>query len=152
MSDHPLKRLLQKITGQDVEATAMRESLEEVIEESDRESPALSAQERVMLGNLLRFADLKVHHVMVPRTEIVGVAAGTPRDEILELLARTGHTRLPVYRSNMDDIAGILYVNDLLRPLDRGGAIKGDKLDVFFPTHEEALAWGRKMVPVTVLN
>ena len=38
-SDHPLKRLLQKITGQDAEATAIRESLEEVIEESERESP-----------------------------------------------------------------------------------------------------------------
>ena len=55
MSDHPLKRLIRKITGQDAEAAAMRVSLEEVIEESDRESPALSAQERVMLGNLLNF-------------------------------------------------------------------------------------------------
>jgi len=36
--------------------------------------------------------------------------------------------------------------------LDRGGAIKGDKLDVFFPTHQEAIAWGRKTIPVTVLN
>ena len=42
------------------EAAAMRESLEEVIEESERESPALSAQERVMMGNLLRFGELKV--------------------------------------------------------------------------------------------
>ena len=46
MSDNPLKRLLQKLTGQDGETAAMRVSLEEVIEESDRESPALSAQER----------------------------------------------------------------------------------------------------------
>jgi len=52
----------------------MRESLEEVIEESDRESPALSAQERVMLGNLLRFGELKVHHVMVPRAEIIAAS------------------------------------------------------------------------------
>ena len=58
MSDNPLKRLIQKITGQDAEAAAMRESLEEVIEESERESPALSAQERVMLGNLLEFGEL----------------------------------------------------------------------------------------------
>jgi 3D (Asp-Asp-Asp) domain-containing protein len=36
--------------------------------------------------------------------------------------------------------------------LDRGGAIKGNKLDVFFPTHAEALRWGRQMVPVTVLE
>jgi len=45
------------------------------------------------------------------------------------------------------------YHND--RPvevLDRGGAIKGDKLDVFFPTHQEAIAWGRRTIPVTVVN
>ena len=73
MSDHPLKRLLRKLTGQDAEAAAMRVSLEEVIEESDRESPALSPQERVMLGNLLKFGELKVRDVMVPRAEIVAV-------------------------------------------------------------------------------
>lgn len=36
--------------------------------------------------------------------------------------------------------------------IDRGGAIKGDKLDVFFPTHEAALEWGRQHVPVTILD
>ena len=36
--------------------------------------------------------------------------------------------------------------------LDRGGAIKGNKLDVYFPTHHEARQWGRRWVPVTVLN
>ena len=55
MNDHPIRRLIQKITGQDAEAAAIRESLEEVIEESERESPDLSAQERVLMGNLLRF-------------------------------------------------------------------------------------------------
>ena len=73
MSDHPLKWLIQKLTGQTTEAAAIRESLEEVIEESDRESPALSAQERVMLGNLLTFGELKVRDVMVPRADIVAV-------------------------------------------------------------------------------
>jgi 3D (Asp-Asp-Asp) domain-containing protein len=36
--------------------------------------------------------------------------------------------------------------------IDRGGAIKGDRLDVFFPTHDEALQWGRRTVPVTILD
>jgi 3D (Asp-Asp-Asp) domain-containing protein len=35
--------------------------------------------------------------------------------------------------------------------LDRGGAIKGTHLDVFFPTHEQALQWGRRKVLVTIL-
>ena len=36
--------------------------------------------------------------------------------------------------------------------IDRGGAIKGYKLDVYFPTHEEALLWGRKMLDVNVVE
>jgi 3D (Asp-Asp-Asp) domain-containing protein len=36
--------------------------------------------------------------------------------------------------------------------IDRGGAIKGHKLDVFFPTHEEALQWGRQWVEVTIVE
>ena len=35
---------------------------------------------------------------------------------------------------------------------DRGGAIKGNKLDVFFPTHEQAMNWGRQIVPVTIVR
>lgn len=43
------------------------------------------------------------------------------------------------------------YHNGRLVPvLDRGGAIKGDRLDVLFPTHEEALQWGRQRLLVTV--
>src|SRR5476651_1218216 len=95
---------------------------------ASQEAGVLEEQEEQMLHRVFGFADLTAGHVMVPRTEIVGVAAGTPRDAILELLAKTGHTRLPVYRSSMDDIAGILYVNDLLKPLDRGGPINAGAL------------------------
>ena len=45
------------------------------------------------------------------------------------------------------------YANGRAVPvLDRGGAIKGNKLDVFFPTHAEALRWGRQMIAVTVVD
>lgn len=43
------------------------------------------------------------------------------------------------------------YANDqLVEVIDRGGAIKGNHLDVFFPTHEAAKEWGRKWMGVTV--
>ena len=95
---------------------------------ASQEAGVLEEQEEQMLHRVFGFADLTAGQVMVPRTEIVGVAVDTPRDAIVELLAKTGHTRLPVYRTNMDDIAGILYVNDLLKPLDRGGAINAGAL------------------------
>jgi CBS domain containing-hemolysin-like protein len=124
MSDHPLRRLLQKITGQDVETTAMRESLEEVIEESDRESPALSAQERVMLGNLLRFGELKVSDVMVPRAEIIAVDETIGLADLLMLFREAQHSRLPMFRETLDDPTGLIHVKDVLGLLEAeaGGA------------------------------
>ena len=45
------------------------------------------------------------------------------------------------------------YANGLkVEVIDRGGAIKGNKLDLYFPTHEEALEWGRKWVEVTIVE
>ena len=45
------------------------------------------------------------------------------------------------------------YNNDQpVKVLDRGGAIKGNKIDVFFPTHEEALRWGVKNIDVKIQN
>jgi len=114
MSDHPLKRLIQKLTGQDGETTAMRESLEEVIEESDRESSALSAQERVMLGNLLKFGELKVRDVMVPRAEIVAVDESIGLADLLMLFREAQHSRLPMFRETLDDPTGLIHVKDVL--------------------------------------
>ena len=95
---------------------------------ASQEAGVLEEKEEQMLHRVFGFADLTASQVMVPRTEIVGVAADTPRDGILELLARSGHTRLPVYRASMDDIAGILYVTDLLKPLERGDTINAGAL------------------------
>jgi CBS domain containing-hemolysin-like protein len=124
MSDHPLKRLLRKVTGRDAEATAIRESLEEVIEESERESPALSAQERVMLGNLLKFGELTLRDIMVPRAEIVAVDEGIGLADLLKLFREAQHSRLPVYRETLDDPTGLIHVKDVLGLLEPepGGA------------------------------
>jgi magnesium and cobalt transporter len=118
MNDHPIKRLIQKITGQDAEAAAIRESLEEVIEESERESPDLSAQERVMLGNLLRLGELKVADVMAPRAEIVAVDETIGLAELLKLFREAQHSRLPLFRETLDDPTGLIHVKDVLGLLE----------------------------------
>jgi 3D (Asp-Asp-Asp) domain-containing protein len=44
------------------------------------------------------------------------------------------------------------YDGAAVEVIDRGGAIKGNKLDVYFPTHEEALQWGRQQLDVVVVD
>jgi CBS domain containing-hemolysin-like protein len=108
-----LQRLAQILRG-DHSAQSIRESLEEVIEESDRQSPALSQQERIMLANLLKFGELRVGDVMVPRGDIVGVDEDTPLKELIARFREAQHSRLPVYRETLDDPTGLVHIKDVL--------------------------------------
>ena len=114
--DHPtlLKRLLHLLRGENASSAAMRESLEEVIEESERQSPALSQQERVMLSNLLAFGELKVRDVMVPRAEIVAVDESMPLPELVTLFRAAQHSRLPVFSETLDEPTGLVHVKDVM--------------------------------------
>ena len=113
-----MKRLLQLLRGENPSSAAMRESLEEVIEESERQSPALSQQERVMLANLLAFGELKVRDVMVPRAEIVAVDESMPLPELVTLFRAAQHSRLPVFSETLDDPTGLVHVKDVLALLE----------------------------------
>ncbi len=108
-----LKRLALMLRG-DGSAAAMRESLEEVIEESDRQSNALSAQERLMLANLLKVGELRVDDVMVPRADIIAVEESTPLADLVALFGEAQHSRLPVYRETLDDPTGLVHIKDVL--------------------------------------
>ena len=117
-----LRRLLQRLRGENSSSAAIRESLEEVIEESERKEPALSQQERVMLANLLGFGELKVSDVMVPRAQILAVDEDTPMSELVALFREAKHSRLPVYRETLDDPTGLVHVKDVLTLLEPDGA------------------------------
>jgi CBS domain containing-hemolysin-like protein len=82
------------------------------------------------------FADLTAGQVMVPRTELVGIAADKPVRDVAATLGSARETRLPVYRTDLDDVVGMLHVTDVLRALAGGesnlnsGAIAREVLTV----------------------
>jgi magnesium and cobalt transporter len=115
-SEKPLtlfQRLAQSLR-RNPDAQAMRNSLEEVIEESDREGSDLSPQERVMLANLLKFGELKVSDVMVPRPDIIAVEETIPIAALVNTFREAEHSRLPVYRETLDDPVGFIHIKDVL--------------------------------------
>ncbi len=117
-----LKRFSQLLRG-GATASAIRESLEEVIEESDRQSPALSAQERIMLGNLLKVGELRVNDVMVPRADIIAADESMPIEQLVALFSEAQHSRIPLYRETLDDPVGVVHIKDvlgLMEPLQGG--------------------------------
>jgi CBS domain containing-hemolysin-like protein len=115
-----MRRLAQMLRGGDT-ATAIRESLEEVIEESERQSSALSVQERTMLANLLKVGERRVEDVMVPRAEIVAVEEGTRLPDLVALFGEAQHSRLPVYRETLDDPRGLVHIKDVLSQIEPDG-------------------------------
>jgi len=96
---------------------------------ASQEAGVLEEQEEQMLHRVFGFADLAAGQVMVPRTELAAVAADTPRDVLIEQMVRGGHSRLPVYRQDLDDVIGILHVTDLLKAMaSEGGRVNAAAL------------------------
>lgn len=75
----------------------------------------IDRQSGEMLQNILELRETVAREVMVPRTEIIALSDNASIDEILALILKQGHTRMPVYNENIDNIVGILNVKDLLR-------------------------------------
>src|SRR5204862_643940 len=65
---------------------------------ASQEAGVLEEREEQMLHRVFGFADLTAGQVMVPRTEMVAITADATRDEIIAIVTRSGHARLPVYR------------------------------------------------------
>ena len=82
---------------------------------ASQEAGVLEEHEEQMLHRVFGFADLAAGQVMIPRTELVAVEAETPLDALIAQIARTRHTRLPVYRTDLDNVIGILHATDLVR-------------------------------------
>ena len=99
---------------------SLREQIEEAItehEESDsvddtEASGDLLPVERTMLRNLLEFSDHNVDDVMVPRSEIIAVEENSSFEHCVALFSEHGHSRLPVYRENLDNIIGMIHIKD----------------------------------------
>ena len=73
----------------------------------------LQEAEEEMLYKVFDFASKEVSAVMVPRPEVVGIAAEMPPEEALRAVVDSPYTRYPVYRGSLDDVVGILHVRDL---------------------------------------
>jgi putative hemolysin len=89
--------------------------------ESSAEQGGFEEDEKEMIHGVIELGEKKVHEVMVPRIGIRAVNVDDPFDEILDVIVRAGHSRLPVFEESLDNIVGILYAKDLLPYLKQNG-------------------------------
>jgi len=88
-----------------------------------RETGVIGHAEHELLRSVFEFNDISVKEVMVPRPKMHALQIDTPSEEVLRDVAENMFSRYPVYRSNINDVAGILYFKDLLHTLIHGKPI-----------------------------
>lgn len=76
------------------------------------------SEEKDILQGVVRFGHINVLDILVPRINITSVDIEDSFSEVKEIIVKNGYSRVPVYKENIDNIAGILYVKDILREID----------------------------------
>ncbi|WP_051679945.1 transporter associated domain-containing protein [Pseudorhizobium marinum] len=102
-------RLLRPSQGE-----RLREDLADALMTDANVSSAFSPEERAMLHNILRFREVRVEDIMVPRADIEAVDMTMTLGELMIYFEETGRSRMPVYCDTLDDPRGFVHIRDLL--------------------------------------
>ncbi len=76
-------------------------------------------EEQKILQGIVSFGNTDTRQVMRPRIDIFALNEDMKFQEVIDAIIKNGYSRIPVYRDNMDNITGILYIKDLLPYIDR---------------------------------
>jgi magnesium and cobalt transporter len=90
------------------------DELHELIELSERQG-LINAEEGEMFSSIIEFGDTIVREEMIPRTEMHCCSVDATLSEMIEVIIRYGHSRIPVYENSVDQIVGLVYAKDLLK-------------------------------------
>lgn len=91
----------------------IEKEIEQLIDEGEQRG-LISEDEGEMIQGIFSFRDTIAREIMVPRTEVVYARSETGIDEIIQLIIQSGHSRIPIYSDNVDNIVGTLHAKDLL--------------------------------------
>ena len=125
MSEHAEKPWLSRITGRLRRRPheSVRDRMEELIERptdtTPADAPELDLAERALLTNVLKLRGITAVDVMIPRADIVALRDHLTLDDALAEIQREGHSRYPVYGSQLDDIQGMVHIKDIIAAIGR---------------------------------
>lgn len=96
---------------------SVREAIEDLIEEPSRSSASIGADESLLITNILKLHDLSAEDVSIPRADIIAIDENAELHTVADLISREAHSRLPVYREQLDDVVGFVHIKDVLTAL-----------------------------------
>ena len=132
----PFVKLLTASTNMVSKIFGVGESEEEVVTEEEikmmiaegEEKGTIEQGERQLLNNVFEFNDIIVSEIMTPRTDMYAIDINDKIEDVLDEIDEFKYSRIPVYEENVDDIKGILFVKDILKPLKDNEKIEIDKI------------------------
>lgn len=112
----------QKRNDQADDATTPNEEMEDTDEDDiqalidvGEEEGIIEEQEGELIHSIIEFGDTRVNEVMTPRNRIAALPVSASVRQARDLVNETKYSRLPVYRDQIDNVEGIIYVRDLLQ-------------------------------------
>ena len=102
--------------GEAEEEVVTEEEIKMMIDEGE-EKGTIERGEKQLLNNVFEFNDIIVSEVMTPRTEIYAIDINNDIYDSLDEIDKFKYSRIPIYEDNIDDIKGILFVKDIIKPL-----------------------------------
>ena len=94
--------------------TDLRTTLAELVERENTDTPTISDAERQIIENAISLNELTVADVMAPRADIDGVDVADGVQGAVQKARQTYHSRLPIFRGELDDTIGMIHVKDLM--------------------------------------
>jgi CBS domain containing-hemolysin-like protein len=109
-----LQRGLLKLLHYDQRFAFLSEEEKHRMQEGGNDEQALDEEEKEMIHSIFEMGETTVKEIMVPRIDMKALEVNTDFKTVLSTIKQAGHSRIPVYRDNIDSIVGILYAKDIL--------------------------------------
>jgi len=93
---------------------SVRDTLEELLEEREEQEIPLEAEEAQLLKNILGLRERTIEDVCVPRSDICAIGVDATLEEVVGLMTKEGHSRIPVYGEDLDDPVGMVHIKDVI--------------------------------------
>lgn len=93
-----------------------QDKFKKLIEEG-KDIEILTSKEAKMLSKFFDFTNTVVYEIMIPRTDVKFIDTEATIDELMDIIISSGHTRIPVYEENIDNIIGIVNAKDVLKAI-----------------------------------
>ena len=113
-----ISKLIKKVNFLNNSNQSLRDSIKDAIDErsqTESHNVDLSKKEKSILTNILSINQLKADDVMIPRASIIAIQQNYSFKEITDIINKESHSRMPVYRKDLDDVLGMVHIKDIIK-------------------------------------